>query len=387
MNIKLLKDKVRIDKGGASFSIHLLAEELTRRGHDVEIVTVHFTGVDNNLPKEYSYTLSARPLGNKTQVDGAARTYSLLNEFDDPDLIHSFQPQLNPILGAWARRNSGTATVGRLNSYENFCTNHALIDDRCFENCTVSKKWSHHPDPSPEAVPKMAFDTWVQPRLLNELDALFALSPAVKEIFEGIGVDRSRLEVIPNFYEESFGTFDPDRQLGASTDQDYRVLYVGRLVHKKGVHVLLDAVERADVDLAVDIVGDGSELASIRSQAPESVTVHGRVDHDLVADYYERADVFVHPGLWPEPFGRTILEAMQCGCVPVVSDVGAPPWIVGDAGLNFSRSDVYDLSSILDSLQTDTWSRHRENIPNELQRFKPNCIINETEKAYNRIVD
>jgi len=387
MNIKLVKDKIRVDKGGASFSIHLLAEDLTRRGHDVEVITVHFTGIKNHPPGEYSYKLSSRPLGNKTQIDGAAKIYSLLNELDNPDLIHSFQPQLNPVLGAWAKQNPSIATVGRLNSYENFCTDPALIEQECYKNCTISRKWSHHPNPSPDALPKMAFDTWVQPRLLNELDALFALSPAVKEIFEGYGVDNSRLEVIPNFYEESFGTFETNQQLGASTEQDYRILYVGRLVQEKGVDVLLDAVERAKINLAVDIVGDGKELESIRSRASDNVTVHGRVDHNVVADYYEKADVFVHPGLWPEPFGRTILEAMQCGCVPVVSDVGGPPWIVGDAGKTFSKGDSMSLATTLETLaDTSVWKSHRDAIHEELERFEPNCVLNRIIENYQKLV-
>ncbi len=385
MDVVLLKDKIRMDTGGASFSAHLLAEELTNRGHNVEVVTVHFTGVSNNLPPNRSYTLTESPVQNYTQADGALRVYHVINKLNDPDLIHSFQPQLNPILSAWAKKNPNTATVGRLNSYQNFCTNQALIEGRCYENCTIAKKWSHHPDPSPGAVPKMAFDTWVQPRLLNELDALFALSPAVKEIFEGYGVDSSRLEVVPNFYEESFGTFEPNQQLGASTDQAYRILYVGRLVQEKGVHVLLDAVERANIDLAVDIVGDGEELESIRRRASKNVTVHGRVDHDVVADYYEQADVFVHPGLWPEPFGRTILEAMQCGCVPVVSDVGGPPWIVGDAGKTFSRGDVNELVDIFESLDKKAWEACREAISDELERFIPKRILDQIISEYDRV--
>lgn len=380
MNIKLIKDKIRIDKGGASWSVHLLATELTNRGHDVELITVHFTGVSNNAPDDPVYTLTERPLENYTQADGAARTYELLTELVDPDLIHSFQPQLNPVLGAWKSQNPEVATVGRLNSYENFCTNHALIKDQCYKDCTVGKKWKHHPNPSIGALPKMAFDTWAQPTLLNKLDALFGLSPAVAEIFEGYGVDENRIKVIPNFYEESFGN-RINREYG--NNQDYRAVYVGRLVEKKGVHVLCEAVKMMEEKITVDIVGDGPAREKLTEQAPSNVTFHGFVDHDDVVQYYKRADVFVHPGLWPEPFGRTVLEAMQCDCIPVVSDVGAPPWIIGDAGLTFPKGNVDSLKSRLDQLAPNTvQERYRREIPNELERFHPSSIVDRVEREY-----
>lgn len=387
MDIVLLKDKIRVDTGGASFSAHLLAEELTNRGHNVRVVTVHFTGVSNNLPQNYSYTVTESPVQNYTQVDGALRVYHVIDELDDPDLIHSFQPQLNPVLGAWARSSAGTATVGRLNSYQNFCTNPALMDNGCFNDCTVRKKWEHHPEPSLGSLPKMGFDTFLQPHLMNNLDALFAISPAVADIFEGFGVDRSRLKIVPNFYEEGFGSFVPDQSLGEFTDQKYRIVYVGRLVRKKGVHLLIDAIEEADVDVEVDIIGDGEELEQLRQRAPKNVTVHGRIDHADLPEYYQQADVFVHPGLWLEPFGRTILEAMQCGCVPVVSDVGGPPWIVGEAGMTFPRGKSSGLAAELEVVaHPNKWEAHREAIPRELDRFEPESVLDKLIDEYKRII-
>jgi len=43
---------------------------------------------------------------------------------------------------------------------------------------------------------------------------------------------------------------------------------------------------------------------------------HGHVDHSAVGDLYANSDVFVHPGTLPEPFGLTVIEAMQHETVP-----------------------------------------------------------------------
>lgn len=386
MDIVLLRDKIRYDGGGASRSIHLLAEQLTERGHDVEVITVHFSGEQNNIPEDPNYTLTERPISNRTQIDGAIQIRRVLGEVDSADILHCFQPQLHPIVGEWKRKNPAVSVVGRLNTYENFCTNHSLIADECYKNCGFMDKWNHHPDVSLTAIPKMAFDTWVQPRLLNKFDRLFALSPAVAKIFGGYGVDEQRLTVIPNFYEDSFGKKCPNGDPTAGSTDSYRLIYVGRLVQKKGVHTLIDAVEESAVTPKVDIVGEGPKLNSLKRNSSERITFHGWVDHDTLPSYYERADVFVHPGLWPEPFGRTVLEAMQCGCVPVVSEIGGPPWIVGDAGVQFPRGDSAQLRTTIDSLaDQQTRDRFTSQISKELERFTPETVIAQIESEYEKI--
>ena len=43
---------------------------------------------------------------------------------------------------------------------------------------------------------------------------------------------------------------------------------------------------------------------------------------------------------YEESFGVSLLEAMACGCIPVVSDRGALPWLVGECGIVVPRGDV-----------------------------------------------
>jgi len=108
-----------------------------------------------------------------------------------------------------------------------------------------------------------------------------------------------------------------------------------------------------------------------------------RRDHDL-SDYYAAADLFVHPGLWPEPFGRTIIEAMQHELPVIYSDVGGPPWISGSAGQSYPRNDAGALAEILDELVTNATQRQQlcEKIPKELERFSTERVMDEIERRY-----
>jgi len=382
--VTFLRDKIRTDEGGASFSLHLMAQHLAEEGYDIEVVTVHHSGLKNVAPPDRSYTLTAKPLQNYTQIDGALRVYQILDDIEKPDILHSFQPQLHSIVGAWKRKHPEVSIVGRLNSYQNFCTNASQMADGCYKNCTLKKKWDHDPDPSLGALPKMAFDTWLQPSLLNEFDAFNAQSPAVKEIFTGYGIDKDRMTVIPNFYEKRFGNPFPPGEL--EKDGDYRAIYVGRVTHEKGLHLLFDAIDDLAIDVTVDILGDGPERKALEKRAGSDVNFHGWVEHEDLPHYYGKADIYVHPGLWPDPCPRSVLEAMQFECVPIVSDTGGPPWMVGEAGKVVPRDDARALANAIEYLaDPDTRAEFRNSLPTVLNQFAPDRILEQITSTYSSV--
>ena len=72
--------------------------------------------------------------------------------------------------------------------------------------------------------------------------------------------------------------------------------------------------------------------------------------HEGIADYMRAADIVVVPSVWKEQYGRVAPEAMACGCTVVVSDIGALPELVGDAGVTVAPHDVNALSVAIGKL-------------------------------------
>lgn len=79
---------------------------------------------------------------------------------------------------------------------------------------------------------------------------------------------------------------------------------------------------------------------------------------------------------------------MQCDCPLIVSNVGAPPWVVGDAGLVFDRGDVADLSAQLGTLLADSGEleRLRRNCETRLETFTPERSVSLMEAQYREFV-
>lgn len=73
----------------------------------------------------------------------------------------------------------------------------------------------------------------------------------------------------------------------------------------------------------------------LKNIAPRNVSFCGWIDDDELLDYYLRSSVYVQPSLH-EGFGMSVAEAMLAGCIPVVSNAGALPEVVGDCGIYLS---------------------------------------------------
>jgi glycosyltransferase involved in cell wall biosynthesis len=96
------------------------------------------------------------------------------------------------------------------------------------------------------------------------------------------------------------------------------VVYFGKLIHNKGVQVLLEALRH--VDCRAVIVGFGPERAELEAQAAgREVLFTGPLEHRHLVHLTAFADVAVVPSIFPEAFGMVAAEAAAAGCPPVVA--------------------------------------------------------------------
>jgi glycosyltransferase involved in cell wall biosynthesis len=95
------------------------------------------------------------------------------------------------------------------------------------------------------------------------------------------------------------------------------VLYFGKLLHNKGIHVLLEALR--DVDARAVIVGFGDYRAELEELASERALFTGPLEHRHLAALIPLTDVTVVPSIFPEAFGMVAAEAAAAGSLPLVA--------------------------------------------------------------------
>jgi glycosyltransferase involved in cell wall biosynthesis len=95
------------------------------------------------------------------------------------------------------------------------------------------------------------------------------------------------------------------------------VLYFGKLLYNKGVHVLLEALHGMDVRTVV--VGFGDYRRELERIAPPRTLFTGALEHRHLAQLIPLVDLTVVPSIFPEAFGMVAAEAAAAGCPPLVA--------------------------------------------------------------------
>jgi hypothetical protein len=124
----------------------------------------------------------------------------------------------------------------------------------------------------------------------------------------------SNNEANGNFYDAVIpASFDPSEFDFQSDKEDY-LLFVGRLIERKGLDVACQAAERLGCDLL--IAGEGD-------YEPTYGQMLGRVGPQERAELMAKARALIAPTLYLEPFGFVVVEAMLSGTPVITTDWGA----------------------------------------------------------------
>jgi len=385
--------------GGGDVDTKLLADCLLQRGHEITVLAFH-----EEANREE--TIAGMKVVRHRRIDGLTATAQLLTLLpqvalamrrwqDRVDLFHVYYPSALPGAGMYKVLGGRRPVVATLNSYAAFCPmGTALCPDAI---CGFSRRArclarGRKPALKPLSVPYAAACPALF-ALARRADRYTALSQVVKELYIAHGYPADRMDVIPCCIEGQAASFTTG---AAHESSALNILYVGGLLEAKGVDILIRAFSRLaehDARVHLTIVGDGPQAEPLKELVlelgvRERVSFAGWVPHEMVGQYYGAADVFVHPTIMAEPFGRTILEAMQFQVPLVVSNIGAPPEIVGEAGLVFERGNVDDLVQKLEMVSRDKELRQRlsSNCPKVLQAYEQDKVLGRILEVYQQVV-
>jgi teichuronic acid biosynthesis glycosyltransferase TuaC len=181
---------------------------------------------------------------------------------------------------------------------------------------------------------------------MNKANSVIAVSKALKSEIEMMST-KSQVKVIP------CAAVDPHRfrmleksqcrkELGLPEDKKI-VLFVGNLVHVKGVIHLIEAFnilkDAGQQNLLLILVGDGIDKPVLqdyvrRHDLEATVLVVGRKNHQEIPLWMNSADLFCLPSL-SEGMPNVVIEAMACGSPVVGTRVGGVPDIIKTENLGY----------------------------------------------------
>jgi glycosyltransferase involved in cell wall biosynthesis len=95
------------------------------------------------------------------------------------------------------------------------------------------------------------------------------------------------------------------------------VVYFGKLIENKGVHLLLEALK--ELQARAVIVGFGDYRGHLEGEAGPRTLFTGPLEHRHLVHLLPLADAAVVPSIFPEAFGMVAAEAAAAGCPPLVA--------------------------------------------------------------------
>ena len=327
--------------GGVSEHIRAVSNALAARGHQVTVISSHMRGENGNVgprvlrlgrsvPVRYNNSLSRFSVG--WRLGEELRDLLAAEDFD---VLHLHSP-LQPTLTHLALKHARCPVVATFHSYY------------------------------PRDLLAEAFQVPLRRRLaaarLRIPVSQAALRP-VERLFPG------DYRIIPNGVDYALFAEARPAALPGLDPERLRILFVGAMVKRKGLPLLLRSFARlvearGDVDLLV--VGDGPDRRRIEAALP--ATLAGRVhflgaitDRARLAACYAAADVFCAPSLGRESFGMVLLEAMAAGLPCVATAAGGVREVLagGEVGVLVPVGDPAAMASAIESLRTDPERRAR----------------------------
>lgn len=166
--------------------------------------------------------------------------------------------------------------------------------------------------------------------VVRHAETVTVVSTTMRDELVRIGIARDRIRVQPMGVDLD-GSFTPDPRVIRAP---HKLLFVGRLVEKKGLRHLIDAMPyilSQHPSASLVVAGFGPEEAARREQAARlgvsgHVSFIGAVPQADLPDLYRSAAVFVAPFVRAESgdqegLGLVLVEAAGCGCQVVTSDL------------------------------------------------------------------
>ncbi len=170
---------------------------------------------------------------------------------------------------------------------------------------------------------------WIGRLVFRLAHRVFAVSEhAAREAQRNAGVPTPKLEVVPHGVPALPNTAADEQRSGVITAATVNA----QTLRVKGLETFFQAAALLPA-IPFRLIGGGSGAAldALRRSAPPNVSFVGWLDRDALSRQMRRARVYVQISAY-ESFGMALAEAMLHGCLPVVTERGALPEVVGPVG-------------------------------------------------------
>jgi len=230
----------------------------------------------------------------------------------------------------------------------------------------------------------------VEKKYLKSVDGFIFNSQTTEGVVNSlIGNDKLSIIAYPPTDRFSEKTIPEEQIRGRVKSDELRILFLGNIIYRKGLHTLLRAVESLKSKVKVDMVGGldaepryAEEMRRFIAthSLSSTVTFHGPLDNEPLIQMYRQAHVMVVPSSY-EGFGIVYLEGMGFGLPGIGTTAGAASEIIthGEDGYLIQPDDSETLSGFINKLASNRELLLKLSL-NALKRYESQPRWDETAK-------
>ncbi|MBI5932125.1 MAG: glycosyltransferase family 4 protein [Chloroflexi bacterium] len=187
----------------------------------------------------------------------------------------------------------------------------------------------------------------------------------VRRVLENRGVESSKPEVVAFPPTDRFGEAIPeDEIIERAKQQEFRILFLGNVIERKGLHTLLEALGQiGNLPCRLDVIGsltaDPAYAKAIQDQISTNhlssfIFLHNSLNNESLQQLLRQAHILCVPSSY-EGFGIVYLEGMGFGLPAIGTTAGAAGEIItnGETGFLIEPNDSAALASCISQLASN----------------------------------
>ncbi|PSG99716.1 MAG: hypothetical protein BRC28_03175 [Nanohaloarchaea archaeon SW_4_43_9] len=348
--------------GGAEFEAKWLSEAFAEEGHEVVLLTEQ-SNEKPAISKENGVKVYRTIKEGRTAEPQAYYEILRLWRKEKPDVIHGHH--VYPT-GLWLY------PVMKFSPTPVYLTSHA-------EDIRRESKWGNGIRANPVK------DKLVK-RAAKASDKLILCGGNLIEEAKDMALSEDQYIVINNAIDLKQGEYT-EFQVGEvyskfDLDQDKKqAFFISRLVPKKGLDTLLDAIESVErEDIEFVIAGTGPLEEEITEEKEErkleNLTITGRITEQEKEMLFQQSEIFLFPS-YSEGFPIVILEAMKYGCTIIASNIPGPTDILNEQNsILFEPGNSEELVQVLNSkkLKEENMNRLSKRAIKDVKKLNPKNV-------------
>ena len=368
-------------KGGAEYSIKKLAEGLTGRGHEVHVLCDNPSGdMDDTVNGVFVHRRAMRCLRESpsiiTKIERAVtelynrRNGKIIEDVIDavcPDVVYTnCLEHISPI--AWrVVKKRGIKIVDTQRVY-------ILLEMAGGKYKVGNNLWKSVNRKMSELVDETAF---------------ISCFTKDKFLLEGFFRNANHSVIYNSIDYDELSVKERIHSHISKTDSIFHCIYLGSLAEHKGVLTLLKAFSQIENDtVRLHFAGDGPLKDQVLNAAKNDprIVFHGWLDETAMNALLDQCDAVICPSIWPEPFGRVVLDAYKHGLPVIASRSGGLAETVEDGmtGIQVTPANAKELTDAIERLHSDHnfYIHCCSNIYDKLQQFRLDNYLNRFEELF-----